>query len=295
MRKINTLLLCSLLIGSVLFAQKKSISSFYISNMNVINPAYAGVDNLTLFTTTMRKQWTGIVDAPETQTVSISTPVKKNLGLGLSIINDKTFIEKQTYVTADFSYKLKMSEAAAFYLGIKVGGNFYNVNTSGLETYAIVSDPVMQSVSDFNPNIGVGALYKNGAMDVSLAVPAMFKTSRAINDLQYAMEVAQDPHYYFSSGYDFHINNSLTDLTLKPSVLLRYQKGTPLSVDFTTMLKINKKLNVGILYRTDKAYSSMATIEFGNHFIFGFAYEKSTLTELTSARNTNEFLLQYKF
>jgi type IX secretion system PorP/SprF family membrane protein len=295
MKKINTLLISALLISSALFAQKESVSSFYRTNMNIVNPAYAGVDDLALVTTTLRKQWTGIADAPETQTVSISTPIEKNLGLGISIINDKTFIEKQTYVAVDLSYKLKMSETGDLYLGIKAGSNFYNVNTAGLETYAIESDPAMHSVSSFNPNIGVGALYKNGAMYVSLSVPAMFKTSRVINDLWYAMVVSQDPRYYLSSGYDFQINNSLTDLVVKPSVMLRYVNGTPLSADFSTMLEIDKKFNVGILYRTNKAYGSMASIAVGKHCLFGFAYETSTLPELASAKNTNEILFHYKF
>lgn len=41
-------------------------------------------------------------------------------------------------------------------MGIKAGGNTYEVNTSGLKTYNIVSDPNLQPISRFNPNVGVG-------------------------------------------------------------------------------------------------------------------------------------------
>lgn len=296
MKKINIILTCALLVvSSALFAQKESVSAFYRTNMNVVNPAYAGVDDLTFATTTLRKQWTGIAEAPETQTISLSTPLGRNLGIGISVINDKTFIEKQTYLGIDLSYKLKMSEIGTLYLGIKGGGNFYSVNTSGLQTYSIESDPALTSISDFNPNVGIGAVYKAESMYVSLSVPAMLKTKKAKNDMGYAMVVSQDPRFYLSGGYDIKLNSYLTDLVLKPSVMLRYMNGNPLSADFTTMLEINKKFDIGVMYRTDKAYGSLASISLGKHFLFGYAFEVSTMSELASARNTNEILLQYKF
>lgn len=43
---------------------------------------------------TIRQQWTGIKDAPQTQAVSFGTSVGSNLGLGVSMVYDKTFIEK---------------------------------------------------------------------------------------------------------------------------------------------------------------------------------------------------------
>lgn len=296
MKKINIILTSALLIvSSAVFAQKESVSAFYRANMNVVNPAYAGVDDLTLVTTTLRKQWTGIAEAPETQAVSVSAPLGGNLGIGLSVINDKTFIEKQTYLGLDLSYKLKMSETANLYLGIKAGGNFYSVNTTGLQTYGVESDPALSSISSLNPNIGVGALYKNESMYVSLSIPTLLRTKTAKNDMGYAMVVSQDPRLYLSGGYDIQIYSAAIDLVLKPSVMLRYMDGTPLATDFTTMLEIDSKFSIGGMYRTDKAYGLLASISLGKHFLFGYAFEQSAMSELASARNTNEVLLQYKF
>lgn len=296
MNKIKNILSYTLLIlSSALFAQKESVSAFYRTNMNVINPAYAGVDNLSLVTSTFRKQWAGIAEAPETQAVSASASLGSNLGFGLSVMNDKTFIEKQTFVGVDLSYKVKMGETADLYLGIKAGGNFYSVNSSGLKTYGVESDPALFSISSLNPNFGVGALYKKGLMYVSLSVPSMLKSKRAKNDMGYAMVVSQDPRFYLSGGYDIIINSALAEFVLKPSVMLRYINDSPLAADFTAMLEIDKKFNIGGMYRTDKVYGGLASVLLGKHFLFGYAYEVSTMSELASARNTNEILLQYKF
>ena len=291
----NILAMALLLISSAAMAQQETAYSFYRQHMNLVNPAYAGMDSITVATSTLRKQWTGVSDAPETQAVSFGTNLGKNLGFGMTVINDKTFIEKQTYVSLDFSYKLKMSDTADLYFGMKAGGNFYDVNTSGLETYNLQSDPALGSINTFNPNVGVGAVYKEGPLYVSLSIPRLLNTKKAKNDLGYAMVATDSPHIYLSGGYDIPLQGEFSSLVLKPSAMMRYVSGAPVSVDFTTMLQIEKVFELGAMYRTDKAYAAMATVLISNRLLFGFAYEMSTQPTLAAARNTNEILLQFKF
>ncbi len=291
----NILALALLLMSSALMAQQETAYSFYRQHMNLVNPAYAGMDSITVATTTLRKQWTGIADAPETQAVSFGTTLGKKLGFGMTVISDKTFIEKQTYFSVDFSYKLKMSETADVYFGLKAGGNSYNVNTTGLAMYTVQSDPALASISTFNPNVGVGAVYKEGSMYVSLSIPRLLNTKRATNDAGYASVATDSPHIYLSGGYDVPLDGELSTFILKPSAMLRYVAGAPVSLDITTMLQIDKTFELGGMYRTDKAYAAMATVLISNRLLFGFAYEMSTQPTLAAARNTNEILLQFKF
>jgi type IX secretion system PorP/SprF family membrane protein len=296
MKKIHKILATALLLtSSAVMAQQESVISFYRQHMNLVNPAYAGVDGMTLATSSIRKQWTGVAEAPETQTVSFGTSVGKNLGLGMTVIHDQNFVEKQTYVTVDFSYKLKMSETADVYFGIKAGGNTYNVNTSGLETYNLQSDPALGSINTFNPNLGVGALYKEGSFYVSLSIPRLFNTKKANNDEGYASLVTDRPHIYLSGGYDFPLQGEFSSLVLKPSAMLRYVSGAPVSLDLTAMLQIENNFEIGGMYRTDKAYAAMSTIRLSKRFLFGYSYEMSTQPTLAAARNTNEILLQFRF
>jgi type IX secretion system PorP/SprF family membrane protein len=291
----NILVLALLLISSAVMAQQETVYSFYRQHMNLVNPAYVGMDSVTVVTSTLRKQWTGVANAPETQAVSFGTSLGKKVGFGLTVINDKTFVEKQTYVSLDVSYKLKMSEIADVYFGIKAGGNFYNVNTSGLETYNLQSDPALGYINTFNPNVGVGAVYKEGPMYISLSIPRLLNAKKAKNDLGYASVATNSPHIYLSGGYDVPLQGEFSSLILKPSAMLRYVNGAPVSVDFTTMLQIDKTFELGGMIRTDKAYAAMATVLISNRLLFGFAYEMSTQPTLASARNTNEILLQFKF
>lgn len=74
-------------------AQQDPNYSFYGYNMNLINPAFAGTEEKTNVGLNMRSQWAGVKGAPQTQSIFFGTPTTNKLGIGVSIINDKTFIE----------------------------------------------------------------------------------------------------------------------------------------------------------------------------------------------------------
>jgi hypothetical protein len=77
--------------------------------MNVINPAYAGVDNQTQISGSIRSHnGRKFKDSPQTQSSFFGTSLGKNLGFGISVLNDQTFIEKQTSVGIDLSYLVQL-------------------------------------------------------------------------------------------------------------------------------------------------------------------------------------------
>ena len=284
----------ALLFSSSIIAQQANNFAFYKNQMNVINPAYAGVDNQTQISGSIRSQWTGVKDSPQTQAVSFGTSLGKNLGFGISVLNDQTFIEKQTSVGIDLSYLVQLSEATDLYFGIKAGGNSFNINTSGLEFYNVDVDPAFASISSFSPNVGVGAFLKNDKYFLSLSVPKLVSFKDVKNDDGYAMVSTNRPVVYASGGYDFSLNPMET-LVLKPSFMARYTTAAPVSVDFNTMLMINNNFEIGGMYRTDKAVAAMASVTLSKKLVIGFAYEVSSRAELASAKNTNEIMLQFKF
>lgn len=295
MKVINNIVAGTLLmLSSILFAQQESLFTTYRYNMNLVNPAYVGVDRETVFASTIRSQWTGIKDAPETEAISLGTPISKNLGIGVSMVYDKTFIEKQTLLGIDISYKVQVDELSDLYFGIKAGGNSYNVNTSGLATFASEDDPALKSISQFNPNIGVGALLKNDKYYISFSIPRLLNTARVKNNNGYAAVATDRPHFYLSSGYDFDFETS-TPLVLKTSFMLRYVNGAPLSFDLNTMLEIDNFFEIGFTYRFDKVYAGVTSLTISKLLMVGYAYEINSSSVLASTKNTNEFFLRFKF
>jgi type IX secretion system PorP/SprF family membrane protein len=280
--------------GGTLFAQQEGVIINYMYHMNSYNPAYVGVDGETMVTASFRQQWTGVQDAPSAEAVSFGTTIGKNLGIGISVYNSNTFVESQTFTGIDFSYKLQLSQGTELYLGLKAGGNAYSVNTSGLETYNVMADPNLSSISHFNPNVGVGALIKSGKWYASLSVPRLLSTDRADNNNGVATAALAKPHVYATAGYELLLNPG-TNLMLRPSTMGRYVNGAPFSVDFNAMLSFDNNFEMGASYRTDGAFAGLLNFSIKKRLLLGYAYEISTRSELASAKNTNEFLLRFLF
>ena len=295
MKKFQNIGLALLLfISSGVFAQQESILAFYNNHLNLVNPAAVSVDGETQFRTSVRQQWTGVKDAPQTQAASFMTPLNKNLSFGVSIIKDEVFIEKQTFVAVDFSYKVQLNDALSLLMGIKAGGNNYEVNTNGLETYNYnVSDPSLQPISRFNPNIGIGFYLKHKDYFVSLSTPKMLDTKRAKEENGYATAATDQAHYYIAAGRTFEITASFD---LVPSVMVRYVNGAPFSTDFTTTAKFDDRFDFGVTYRTDRTFAGLTKINISKKFALGYAYEYSLRSQLVGRANgSNEFFLSYKF
>lgn len=296
MEKVKNILMCIVLLltSSVILAQQESIITLYKDQMNLVNPAYAGVDGITDLATGYRKQWVNVNNAPTVQTAILGASMGKNLGMGISIVNSKVNIENQTFVGVDFSYKLIMTTGTDLYLGIKAGGNFYDVNTSGLQLYDGLSDVALNSRNTFNPNFGVGALLKMANGYVSLSIPRILNTQRArLNDGMVA--VATDtPHFYLSAGYDYDLGN-LSMMVLKPSFMLRQVSGAPISMDANLSMSFMDLFEIGGMYRFNNAAGANAKINISKNLLFGYAYEINTNKDLTSALATHEFLLKYNF
>ena len=295
MKKFQNIGLALLLfISSGVFAQQESILAFYNNHLNLVNPAAVSVDGETQFRTSVRQQWTGVKDAPQTQAASFMTPLNKNLSFGVSIIKDEVFIEKQTFVAVDFSYKVQLNDALSLFMGIKAGGNNYEVNTNGLETYNYnVSDPSLQPISRFNPNIGIGFYLKHKDYFVSLSTPKMLDTKRAKEENGYATAATDQANYYIAAGRTLEITASFD---LVPSVMVRYVNGAPFSTDFTTTAKFDDRFDFGVTYRTDRTFAGLTKINISKKFALGYAYEYSLRSQLVGRANgSNEFFLSYKF
>ena len=113
------LFLVSALMVLNLHGQQEPNYTFYRYIMGAVNPAYSGSEEVPVISLNLKSQWQGIDGAPETQTLVASMPLSTKVGLGVSVVNDKTFVEKQTAFYVDFSYKLLINTVDELYLGIK--------------------------------------------------------------------------------------------------------------------------------------------------------------------------------
>ena len=281
------LFLLILIIPNLMSSQQESYYSLYRYNMNVINPAYAGADAANMLSFTSRSQWASVEEAPNTLALAFSSARENNVGLGISLVSDKVFIEQQTFAYVDFSYKLQTSGESALFLGLKGGGNFYSADPTSLVTSAQLSDPTKIRLSRFSPNIGAGAYFKATNYWVSFSIPRLFNVKRNGDNL--AVTAKDRVHTYLGGGVDLPVSNGIY---IKPSLMIRKVKGLPTTADITGMVSWQNQFDIGISIRTNSSMALMSMISLGM-FDIGYAYETPTDNGLSQLNlRTHELVLR---
>ncbi|MHA7864062.1 PorP/SprF family type IX secretion system membrane protein [Flagellimonas marinaquae] len=295
MRLFNNIKLLALflVVCSTANAQQDPNYTFYRYNMNIYNPAFVGSSEAAEFALGIRSQWAGIEGAPESQSAIFGMPVGKNVGLGASILNDRTFIEQQTWVAIDVSYNVQLDEEHTLYFGIKGSANSYDANTQGLVTYGVGQDgALMDYESRFTPNVGAGVYLKHDRYFASLSAPKLLTPDRLQERDGNAFLGVDRMHAYLSGGYTFLLGRTLD---LKTMGMFRYVDASPISVELTGILDFGERFEFGASYRHDESISGLFLFNISNGFNLGYAYETSIQNPIDGLdNNTHELFMRLK-
>ena len=283
-------LLFILLFPWAISAQQDAYLSLYQFNMSLINPAYAGAEGMHVISLNSRNQWSNAEDSPKTTALSYSVAGGKNVGLGISIVSDQIFIEKQTNITADFSYRLTLANDAALFLGIKAGGNSYSADPSQLRSFRPELDPVKRPLSRFNPNVGVGFYFQSTHYWFSGAMPRLFNAKRD-GDIQ--IQSRDRIHTYLAAGAMFSLNDKFT---LKPNLMYRKTKGIGAVTDLGIKAAYNNDFELGLSTRTGSIFPIQALLLINENFSLGYAYDTYGADQLSGLNfKAHEIGIRFKF
>ncbi|MDA0177145.1 hypothetical protein C7H62_0259 [Mesoflavibacter sp. HG96] len=272
---LTILTLFTTLVVNQVYAQQDAQYTQYMYNTMSVNPAYAGSRDGLSALLLYRTQWVGLDGAPDTGTFNIHSPIDENnkIGLGLSIINDRIGPTQETYVDADFSYTINVSDEGRLALGLKAGGHLLDVRYSELSQYN-GGDVLLQSdiENKFSPNFGAGVYYRKAdKWYLGLSVPNILETKHF--DESSLSTATERMNFYLIGGYVFDINS---DLKLKPAALIKAVQGAPLQADISANALLKEKFTFGLAYRWDAAVSAMLGYQLSESFMLGFAYDRET-------------------
>ena len=281
-----------LLISNSIFAQQEPTYTQYMFNTQTINPAYAGTWGATGFMVLAREQWTGIEEAPSTQTLSFQTLHKnKNVGWGLNVINDKFGFEKRLSVFGDYSYLVRLDEQLKLRLGLKIGFSNYTHNLSE-HTVLDANDPMFMGEigQNFMPNFGIGGFLYKEKYYIGLALPKMVQNEFK-NDVNNFSTQAELRHMFLMGGYVFDLSENVK---FKPTILGKIASGAPAQVDFTTNFLISDRVWLGAMLRTGDSFGFLAQWIINNNLRFGYSVDFAT-SELSNYQNgTHEIMISYE-
>jgi type IX secretion system PorP/SprF family membrane protein len=277
------LLICFTKVG----AQQDAQFSQYMFNGIYINPAYAGYKEQLNMHAFYRNQWTGIEGAPQTMSVAIDAIANGgNVGLALQLSSDRLGAQKNQSIYANYAYRLPLnsdgSSRLAFGLGLGAVQN--GIDGAMLNPNDLEPNQPLNMQSSIVPDARVGAYFSSDRFYVGVSADNL--VSQYISADTYDFIPKPKPHYYLTAGTLLPLNETVQ---LKPSFLLKDDRGGPTSLDLNAFAIIAERIWIGGSYRTgiklyDKSYlqrdlskvnSAVAAIQLfpSNNFRIGYAHD----------------------
>jgi type IX secretion system PorP/SprF family membrane protein len=278
--------------GTESFAQQDALVSQYMFNQLFLSPAYAGVRNAPNFTGTFRKQWTSFDGAPVTQTLSYDQIIKKKMGIGLIVSNDKIGVSGQTDFYANYSYHLKLSSDLFLSLGLRGGASVYRADLTKLKVWDEDDASFSNNITGkWLPNFGTGVYLYSDKYYAGISLPHMLNydpTTFLHANLDRAP--MYERHFYLTTGYEYKASETIT---MKHSLLFKYVPAAPPQLDINAIAYYKSMIGVGISYRTRSGivglveFAAKKSIKIG----YSFDYSFSDLADYSSG--SHEVMISY--
>ncbi len=267
----------------------------YMYNTIVVNSGYTGSRGVFSTGLLHRSQWQGVKGAPTSQSFNIHSPVAKNMGLGLAIVNDEigSGTSKETSVVISASYTIKTSTVGKLSFGISGGAHLLNVDYASLKGYVNQLGDLPNVDNKFSPNVGLGVYYHTNKFYLGLSVPKILETKHFDTSGNNESFVSTERmNYYLITGYVFKMSPTLK---FKPAILMKAVSGAPLQADVSANFLFNDKFSLGAAYRWDAAFSGMLGFQVTDGLMLGLAYDKEITALGNSTFNSGSFEVFLRF
>lgn len=230
------------------FSQQDPQFSQYMFNTLVINPAYAGYKETYNASLLHRDQWTGFEGAPKTQSLILDGAfgADKKIGLGLSIMNDKAGLQRQTSAHANYAYRIPVGDEARLALGISIGVAQYSLNPSDAHIEDETDGNFADKQTYFVPDARFGVHYSNSKFYAGLSATNLISNSINYQQVGKNTIARQGRNYFLTAGYLFDLN---PNFKLKPSFLLKEDTKGPTSLDINSFVLVKESVWIGATYR----------------------------------------------
>lgn len=276
--------------------QQTPITSQYLTNGLIINPAYAGSRGALSANVSYRKQWARITGAPQFQSLSLHSPInqKEKVALGFLAEYVTYGVTKDIGIYGFYAYSTPLGRGRLS-MGLKGGIDMSNTNYNNLKfPDGNPGDPLLTGNIKYGlPNFGTGFYYYTDRFFVGLSVPSILSFRRDEQD-----EFTVYPDYklfktYLTAGTLLKFTDSFK---VKPSVLLRYSMSEPVEVDLNANFIFADILWIGGSYRiAEKAAVALLDLQVTPQLKLGYSYDYQLghLSNYTSG--THEISLRYEF
>jgi type IX secretion system PorP/SprF family membrane protein len=275
------IVLCALFVVQ-LRAQHYSLFSQYVVNGLVINPAYAGKNEVLDVTATHRRQWISFEGAPVTTAVTLNTPLrKKSDNIGLCFQDDRIGVSSAQLLSGMYAYRFRFGDVKIS-LGIQAGMSYTRARWDELRKNDAGDLLLVNAQNSSAFFAGAGLYMHNNKFFFGLSDPWLYNTGSTVN--RHPLFVTGG--YVFSSG---------TDHQFKPSFLVRRVLGSPAQADFNFSYYYQNRIGIGVSYRMKESVIFIAELNVNQQLKLAYSYDYG-IGKLSAYHNgSHEMMLRYYF
>lgn len=305
MKKIGLIFLLG--ICTTVFGQQIPQYSQYLRNQFMANPGAAGIYDFTDVTLSGRSQWTSFDSkaiAPMTTYLSVTAPLSKNkvkydpglrTGSGLvrnpeihtgklkhaiggQMLADQYGAFRKLQFAGTYAIHLPITKSINMSFGAKVG---LSNNTFNQERAKVLNPTLDQTYVDYTKtngsrnilDLGAGLYFYSKRFFIGIAADQLTKESVAFG----SGSANFDPQMYLNSiaGIKLNVNENLT---ISPSVLVKFMNPAPISIEGTLQLEYKEALWMAFSYRNNDAIIGMLGMNINKKIKFGYSFDYSIST-----------------
>jgi type IX secretion system PorP/SprF family membrane protein len=279
------------------YGQQDAQFTQYMFNGMFYNPAFAGKEGGYRFSALHRSQWlnytttSGQGGAPFTQLITAEGRLDgKNLGYGLSIVNDQIGAVENLEINLKGSYHKKIKKAILSfggYAGIFSSSlNYNHYDFVNQEPSIPQGGKEVQVTLDF----GAGILYDRGDYYLGLSSKHFNQPAFDFGEGAYANQLKN--HSYLLFGYRIR---PIGQLRVEPSLLIKTVSLNNFSYDVSVMATHQNKINAGLAYRGEESISVILGYSLlrDNSLKLGYAFDLVTGGLEAKSPTSHELMLRY--
>lgn len=280
-----------LVFSETAFSQQKAMFTQYMFNGLAVNPAYSALDEALNVTAVARQQWTGFKGAPNTQTISVHTPIKEsNSSVGLLMMRDQigeVISENGAYLT--FAQRVQLSEYSFLAVGVNAGISKYRANYSDIQSQESALDPVFADQNDLLGNFGMGVMLFSDKFYAGISSPFFFSRDFAAGNFNTG--TSHKPHYLLQAGYLVPLGE---DVKFKPNMMVKYVNGSPMQIDLNANFLLKETIWLGASLRSLDSFDVLAEVEVTPNIQIGYSYDFTTTALAKVERGSHEVMLNFR-
>jgi type IX secretion system PorP/SprF family membrane protein len=142
--------------------------------------------------------------------------------------------------------------------------------------------------NQWKPDLGIGVWAYSSNYFIGISAQQIFPQNLYITSKFNVYQNKTVPHYFLTGGFKVFLSE---DVTLIPSVMVKYIQPVPTTYDINLKLSFLDKLWIGGSYRHNDSYAGLVGLNLSSFVNIGYSYDFTTSALNTVSNGTHEIVI----